>query len=712
MVNPAKEKPLPLRFLCSDAFWEEEAFRVLPDSGLFHFTADIEGRPAAVIIDDYSLTNLVSIEVVDKLQLRTFPKKLPYTLAAYYDEAFSIAHKVSIPLTIYGHTVSIFCDVMPRQLTCCQLLLGKHWCDKFQVVFDNVQPDPLIFWNNENTWLAHTHLKKFQEVRLQNLCPPVISITKSSEHVDVQDESLSVHKNMGVEVNETCAVSTNVIISAPSVVSCHMQVAFEEREPPILQPASPNHALSLEDDVLVPTTLEENAIDIGIDLEPQPARTTTFCESTPLLVDSCDLTSTNTSEPCAELQLSNFDHVVLITHKEVLARIPPADIVCSIMLNKPLSLSCAMNKISEISYVNSSTYGCSFTFNLIGDYSMHENFMVDHICITCARIAELKLAVFSHVCYVPTKFCCGMDTKIHSSMKLNSGLVDILQPTKVILPMLDCSILSRIESDLSYPLCLSQNVFHVCATDLCFTYICKLSCILYAASHGHDRITILDWFDLSCSKFDHRSSVRILDLILNNKTSYIFVTHCHNYMNFTYTCNNDCQKLRYCLFLYHNCVLYTCNLRCILHVGNNTHVNKNDTTCYTYIYSAYTLFFLFLPLSACPKPWTAFLEEREDDEDLFMDYDDSACLNWKEILSQTDDCYKVNSLLAESSTLISENFIQPKSMHLCMIRFIDNTNIKGGLERDDNDGKHEGGEGGSGAIKDKNCDSVCQKSRI
>jgi hypothetical protein len=35
----------------------------------------------------------------------------------------------------------------------------------------------------------------------------------------------------------------------------------------------------------------------------------------------------------------------------------------------------------------------------------------------------------------------------------------------------------------------------------------------------------------------------------------------------------------------------------------------------------------FLPFSAYPKPRTAFLEEREDDEDLSMEYDDSTCLS-------------------------------------------------------------------------------------
>jgi hypothetical protein len=50
-----------------------------------------------------------------------------------------------------------------------------------------------------------------------------------------------------------------------------MQVAFGEREPPILQLASPVYALSLEEDVPVPTSSEEHIIVIGTDLEPQPA---------------------------------------------------------------------------------------------------------------------------------------------------------------------------------------------------------------------------------------------------------------------------------------------------------------------------------------------------------------------------------------------------------------------------------------------------------
>ena len=169
----------------------------------------------------------------------------------------------------------------------------------------------------------------------------------------------------------------------------------------------------------------------------------------------------------------------------------------------------------------------------------------------------------------------------------------------------------------------------------------------------------MNWFDL-VHKFDHRSSLRKLNLILKNKTIYLVVFH-HDHDSLYFT--------------------YTCNLSCLMYTGHTFHVNNNNTTCYIYIYFAYTLFFLFLPLSAYLKPRTAFHEEREDDEDIYRDYDDSDCLNWKEILSQINNDYQVNSFLIEPDVLLNENFILPKSMHLCMIRFIDNTSVaRGGGE--------------------------------
>jgi hypothetical protein len=154
-----------------------------------------------------------------------------------------------------------------------------------------------------------------------------------------------------------------------------------------------------------------------------------LCESTPLMVPSSDLSCINVSAPCDSSHILNFDHVVVLTHKEVLARIPSNEIVYSIMLNEHLSLSCVMNKISEISYLNSCTHAYCFMFHLIGEYSMNDNFLVDQICITRDRINELKLAVFNPICYVSQSFCVGIVDHVRDSMQINYFLVDILQPT-------------------------------------------------------------------------------------------------------------------------------------------------------------------------------------------------------------------------------------------------------------------------------------------
>jgi hypothetical protein len=85
---------------------------------------------------------------------------------------------------IPSDTIEIEYDVLPRALNFCHLMLGKHWCDKFKVVFGVVHLDPSIFWNGKNMWLAHTDIKKFQEIRRQNLClHATTNTTPQANHV-------------------------------------------------------------------------------------------------------------------------------------------------------------------------------------------------------------------------------------------------------------------------------------------------------------------------------------------------------------------------------------------------------------------------------------------------------------------------------------------------------------------------------------------------
>lgn len=92
------------------------------------------------------------------------------------------------------------------------------------------------------------------------------------------------------------------------------------------------------------------------------------------------------------------DHVELVRHKEVLTRISSADSLCYIMLDSPMKLSHAMEKVSEIACSKSlsSAYIPGYKFNLIEDYGVDNQFLLYRICITCDHVNELKLAVLDN----------------------------------------------------------------------------------------------------------------------------------------------------------------------------------------------------------------------------------------------------------------------------------------------------------------------------
>ena len=447
MVDPFMEKPLPSFSCCSDTFWEENSSGI-PASDLFHFIADIKSCPAVITLDKGTRYNFVSLDVVEKLQLETY-QLAPYLLLTN-DDKIRITLRTLVPLTINGHTEQIHCSVIPKAFTCCHLLLSAPLSKKFRFNFERYYPDILFLWNHKWHKRSHASLENIQEVLSTNVIMSTPSVVSCNVQVAFEEREPIVQP----APPPTHALEEPTIV--PTIVSCDMQVTLEEREPSLVQPASP-----LEIDESVPTTSEEDVIDIGADLELQHANSK-FCEPTTFIHDNSDLHDTHIKEPCADLPTTNFEHVVMITHKEVLAKIPPVNVVSSIMLDEPISVQCAMNRISEISYVNSSTYVPGFTFHLVGDYNMNEIFMVDHICITCDSIAEFN----------------------------------------IVLPRLDCLQFAKSEHDFTHMFDLQQNLMNTYATDLDFTYICKLSCILHNRNNEHDSIIECNTFwSLLCSKY-------------------------------------------------------------------------------------------------------------------------------------------------------------------------------------------------------------------
>ena len=313
-------------------------------------------RRAAATIDGSSTLNLISIEVVEKLQLPTCARTVPYLLHSSYGTLL-ISHTADIPITFGAHTEVVRCDVSPMPLDSCHVLLGDHWCRKFQVQPCH-QVNKISFkWNMKRRALLRAPADKFHEYHLlrkgrtkefclfakykvimhgdisvichfkhdvhHNPCENESHIAKLTESFikselcdptkreveSIHSESKRETNNMSVVDDRTCEdFSTNVIISTSGVVSSDLQVVFEERELDVQQPAS------FEEVSMVPPYTCEDVSEQSAVFELQPA-TTKFCESNPLLVNSCDLICTHVTTPCDKLQILDFDHVLLLTHK-------------------------------------------------------------------------------------------------------------------------------------------------------------------------------------------------------------------------------------------------------------------------------------------------------------------------------------------------------------------------------------------------------------
>ena len=155
-----------------------------------------------------------------------------------------------------------------------------------------------------------------------------------------------------------------------------------------------NSCVELSVDLVTPSVVEDSVTDFTLPCD-QP-REIDDVLSAPLaeINSSFDLIvhnelSVDTNEPLNLLVPPNLDHIKLVRHDDVLAKIAHENSWWSIKLDPPMSLSHARDKIAEITCLNSD-YAPNFTFNLIGDYGVVTDFVVHRICITCDKLARSK----------------------------------------------------------------------------------------------------------------------------------------------------------------------------------------------------------------------------------------------------------------------------------------------------------------------------------
>jgi hypothetical protein len=114
---------------------EKEAENLAQRNSLFWTTCKTKDRVCKVIVDSGSIDNLVSREMVEKLELETIVHPSPYRVSwLQKGHQVNVTKQCLVEFKIRGYKDEILCDVIPMDV--CHLLLGRPWQYDRNVVHD------------------------------------------------------------------------------------------------------------------------------------------------------------------------------------------------------------------------------------------------------------------------------------------------------------------------------------------------------------------------------------------------------------------------------------------------------------------------------------------------------------------------------------------------------------------------------------------------
>jgi hypothetical protein len=105
---------------------EPETEKPVQRNNLFRTTCKMKDRVCKVIIDSGSTDNLVSTEMVEKLELETTAHPTPYKVSwLQKGHQVTVTQQCLVNFKIGGYRDEILCDVIPMDV--CHVLLGRPW---------------------------------------------------------------------------------------------------------------------------------------------------------------------------------------------------------------------------------------------------------------------------------------------------------------------------------------------------------------------------------------------------------------------------------------------------------------------------------------------------------------------------------------------------------------------------------------------------------
>jgi hypothetical protein len=113
----------------------EEVEEPVQRTSLFITSCKTKDKVCKVIIDSGSTDNLVSIETVEKLELKTTAHSNPYKVSwLQKGHQVMVSQQCQVEFKIGGYRDEILCDVIPMDV--CHILLGRPWKFDKKVIHD------------------------------------------------------------------------------------------------------------------------------------------------------------------------------------------------------------------------------------------------------------------------------------------------------------------------------------------------------------------------------------------------------------------------------------------------------------------------------------------------------------------------------------------------------------------------------------------------
>jgi hypothetical protein len=104
-------------------------------NSLFRTACKTKGRACKIIVDSGSTDNLISTEMVEKLELEKIDHPSPYKVPwLQKGHQVNVTKQCLVDIKIGGYNDRILCDVIPMDV--CHLLLGRPWQYDRNVIHD------------------------------------------------------------------------------------------------------------------------------------------------------------------------------------------------------------------------------------------------------------------------------------------------------------------------------------------------------------------------------------------------------------------------------------------------------------------------------------------------------------------------------------------------------------------------------------------------